>query len=59
MQGSKLQSRKFWMAIAGVITSLAVCLGNDVDPETTASIAAGLFGLYIIIEGVIDTVKKK
>ncbi len=59
MQTNKLKSRKFWMAIAGVITSLALCLGNDVDPEATAAIASGLFAIYIIVEGVIDTVKKK
>jgi len=53
----KLTSRKFWMAIAGVITSLAVCAGQDVSPEATAAIGGGLFALYIIVEGVIDAIR--
>ena len=53
---SKWTSRKFWMAVAGIITSLAVCLGADVEPETTAAIGGGLFALYIVIEGIIDAV---
>ena len=52
----KLRSRKFWMAIAGVITSFAICLGTDVNPEVTTTIGAGLFALYIVVEGVIDAV---
>lgn len=57
-RGNKLTSRKFWMAVAGIITSLAVCLGCDVDPQATATIAGGLFALYIVVEGIIDAVKK-
>ena len=58
MKRNKLASRKFWMAVAGIITSIAICMGIDVDPEVTASIAGGLFALYIVVEGVIDAVKK-
>jgi len=58
MPRNKLASRKFWMAIAGIITSIAICLGVDVDPEATAGIAGGLFALYIVVEGIIDAIKK-
>ena len=54
----KLKSRKFWMAVAGILTSLFIGLTNkDVDPEITASIGAGLFALYIVVEGIIDAVR--
>ena len=52
-----MQSRKFWMAIAGVITTLGLCLGGDVSPEITASITGGLYAFYILIEGIIDARK--
>ena len=52
----RLKSRKFWMAIASIITALAVCLGSDVEPETTAAITSGLFALYLVVQGIIDAV---
>ena len=58
MNRNKLTSRKFWMAVAGILTSISICLGTDIEPEVTASIAGGLFALYIVIEGIIDAVKK-
>ncbi len=55
---NKLKSRKFWMAIAGIITNIAFCLGYDLDPSTTAFIASALFALYVIVEGAIDAKSK-
>ena len=59
MPRRKIASRKFWMAVAGVIVNLAVCLGYDVSPEVTATIGGGLFAIYIVIEGIIDMIYKK
>lgn len=55
---NKLLSRKFWMAIAGVATGIAMILG--VDATEISSIAGGVVSLisvvsYIYTEGRIDS----
>jgi len=45
------------MAVAGVITNLAICFGYDVDPQLTTAISSGLFALYILVEGLVDAIK--
>ena len=54
---SKLTSRKLWLAIAGVITGVAIAFG--VDASTVEVIAGAITSLlsavtYIITEGKID-----
>ena len=45
------------MAVAGVITNLAICFGYDVDPQLTAATSSGLFAFYILVEGLVDAIK--
>lgn len=57
----KLTSRKFWLAIAGVTTGIAMCLG--VDGSEVNSIAGAVTSLgsimtYIIVEGKVDAANK-
>lgn len=48
----KLTSRKLWVAIAGIIASVALIIsGNTV--EGTTSLIASIFG-YLVAEGLID-----
>lgn len=53
----KLTSRKLWLALAGVVTGIAVILGVDGGEITTvAGAVVSLFSVvtYIITEGKID-----
>lgn len=55
---TKLTSRKFWTAIAGFVSMLAVALGADEASGTqiTALIMAGASVIaYIVGEGMIDS----
>ena len=57
----KLTSRKFWLAVAGLVTGLVQFIGH---PTTDASAITGLilaFGsvvAYIIAEGLIDAARE-
>jgi phage shock protein PspC (stress-responsive transcriptional regulator) len=54
----KLTSRKFWLAVAGVATGVAVALGADAtEIESVAGTITALVSAvgYIITEGKIDT----
>ena len=53
----KLTSRKLWMAIAGVVTGVAMALGADAsDVQTVAGAVTALVSLvtYIVTEGKVD-----
>ena len=53
----KLSSRKFWAAIAGIVTAILVILNTDelTIERTTALISAeGTLIAYILTEGSID-----
>ena len=55
--GQKLSSRKLWLAIAGVITGIAVSLGVEGSSITTVvgSITSAVSAVsYILVEGKID-----
>lgn len=53
----KLTSRKFWMAIAGVVTGVALALGAEsTEIEVLTGAVTALISLvtYIITEGKVD-----
>lgn len=53
----KLSSRKLWMALAGIITGIAMALGadgNDIDTVAGAMTAIASVVTYIITEGKVD-----
>ena len=53
----KLQSRKLWAAIAGVVTGLAMVFGLDetvINTVAGAVVAAAFVVSYIVTEGRID-----
>lgn len=53
----KLTSRKLWMAIAGVVTGVAMALGAEsTDVSTVAGAVTALISVvtYIITEGKVD-----
>lgn len=54
---SKLSSRKFWVALVGFITAMAVVFGVDnLTIEKVAGLitAGGVLIAYIITEGAVD-----
>jgi len=54
---SKLSSRKFWVALVGFVTALAVVFGIDnLTIEKLAGVisASGVLIAYIITEGAVD-----
>lgn len=53
----KLTSRKLWMALAGVVTGIAIALGADsTEIETIVGAVTTLISavIYIITEGKVD-----
>ena len=53
----KLTSRKLWMALAGVVTGVALCLGVDAsDISTVSGAVLSVISIvtYIVTEGKID-----
>jgi len=55
---NKWTSRKFWMAVGTIIVTLAVGLGFDLDPELIVLLTTGESALWIVIEGIIDAIKR-
>jgi len=54
---SKLSSRKFWVALVGFVTAMAVVFGIDnLTIEKLAGVisASGVLIAYIITEGAVD-----
>lgn len=59
---SKLSSRKFWMALIGVVIGIMIAEGEDVSVIQTVAggVASTLSVLsYILMEGGIDIVRAK
>lgn len=57
----KLTSRKFWLALAGVATGVAVVLGGDTAQiETLAGAIAATVSAtaYIVTEGKVDAARE-
>lgn len=54
----KFLSRKFLLALGAIVAEILIGIGCDIDPELIAQLAVGIAGLYIVIEGLIDAVKK-
>jgi hypothetical protein len=54
---SKFLSRKFLLAVGGIVVSVAGGLGMDVDPEVITGVAGGIAAVYIAVEGIIDKAK--
>lgn len=50
----KFLSRKFLMAVGGIIITLAAGFGYNLDAELVAKIAGGIAATYILIEGIAD-----
>jgi len=55
---NKWTSRKFWMAVGTIIVTLAVGCGYKLDPALIAILTTAESALWIIIEGIIDAIKK-
>jgi|GEM_PF-4394888 len=53
---NKWKSRKFWVAVGVVITTLAAGIGLDIKPEIIALLTAGESMLWVLIEGILDAV---
>lgn len=54
---SKLTSRKFWVAVAGLVTGIMVAFGTDAETVETVSgviMSAASVVAYIIGEGLAD-----
>lgn len=54
----KLSSRKFWMAIAGLVCAVCVLFGVDemtVEKLVATVSALGVLATYILTEGYIDS----
>ena len=56
---SKWKSRKFWMAVGGIIVTIAVGCGYRLDPKWIVLLTASESALWIIIEGIIDAIAIK
>ncbi len=59
---SKLTSRKFWMALAGLITGIVGFIKNpttDAEAITSLILAIGSIFAYCIGEGLVDAAKAK
>lgn len=57
----KLTSRKFWMAVVGVVISIMVMFGYSEEEQTKATAlitATGTLIAYIIGEGLTDSAHK-
>jgi surface polysaccharide O-acyltransferase-like enzyme len=54
MVKEKLTSRKLWLAIIMVIEVLT---SKEIDPQVAEMIAAGIVGIYIVVEGIIDALR--
>ncbi len=54
---SKLSSRKFWVALVGFVTAMAVVFGVDnltIEKLAAVITAGGVLIAYIITEGAVD-----
>jgi len=54
----KFLSRKFLLAVGAIVAEILIGIGYNIDPELIAQLAVAIAGLYVIVEGVIDAIKK-
>jgi len=50
----KLTSRKFWMAIVAVVTSLVAMFTGSISPDVGVKIILGAVAVYLGAEGIVD-----
>ncbi|GAH59946.1 unnamed protein product [marine sediment metagenome] len=55
---SKWKSRKFWMAIGTIVVTIAVGCGYKLDPKLIVILTSSESALWIVIEGILDAIKK-
>lgn len=51
-------SRKLLMAVGTIIVTIAVGLGYDVDPKWIVLLTTSESVLWMVIEGILDAIKK-
>jgi len=51
----KFLSRKFIISLAGIIS---VIVGYNIAEEQAVIISGGLCALYIVVQGIVDAIKK-
>jgi len=59
MYRKKYLSRKFLLTVGGIVSSILIGLGYNVDPAVITKVAGAIASIYIIVEGVIDAVSAK
>jgi len=55
---TKLTSRKLILTVISVITTISMGIGYDIQPALIAELSAGITAVYVIVEGIIDAIKK-
>ena len=55
---TKLTSRKLILTVISVITTITIGIGYDIQPALIAELSAGITAVYVIVEGIIDAIKK-
>ncbi len=58
MKANRWLSRKFLVMVATIVAEVLIGLGYNIDPELVIKLAVGIAGLWVVVEGVIDVVKK-
>tara|TARA_Y100000034_G_C6728953_1_gene322865 strand:- start:339 stop:518 length:180 start_codon:yes stop_codon:yes gene_type:complete len=51
-------SRKFLIVVATIIAEILIGIGYGVDKDLLIQLATAIAGLYVIVEGVVDSVRK-
>lgn len=57
-QHHRWTSRKFLMAVGTIIVTIAVGLGYKLDPKWIVLLTTSESVLWIVIEGILDAIKK-
>lgn len=55
---TKITSRKLILTVISVITTISMGIGYDIQPALIAELSAGITAVYVIVEGIIDAIKK-
>lgn len=58
MEHHRWTSRKFWMTAGTIIVTIAIGLGYKVDPKWIVLLTTSESALWIVIEGILDAIKK-
>lgn len=51
-------SRKFLLAVGTIIVTIAIGLGYNLDPKWIVLLTTSESALWIVIEGILDAIKK-